>query len=253
MDSYGDWYFRYRSSNAAFHSLTTQSNSAHNVFLDLGATGGIPLFTIYIVLIVYVLRRGIIAFRSDETVNPFFLAIFVAWVGYVAQSTISINNLGLAVWGWGLSGAIVGYSFRNRDLLVKNGNSRRSKIRKNLNGENIIASVLSLIVASVLVMPAFLADHKYRMAMQARSAPLLIESTLRYPISVGRLIQASQTLLSNNLTEQGLQLANKAVSINPDAYNAWMLISASTPPESKEHQKAIIELRRLNPKVTNIK
>jgi O-antigen ligase len=52
LDSYGDWYFAKRSANAAFLTPTTQSNSAHNIFLDIGATGGIPLFFINVALFV---------------------------------------------------------------------------------------------------------------------------------------------------------------------------------------------------------
>ena len=50
LDSYGDWYLGLRSANAAFHTPTITSNEAHNVFLNLGATGGFPLLMISIAL-----------------------------------------------------------------------------------------------------------------------------------------------------------------------------------------------------------
>ena len=33
-----------------------------------------------------------------------------AWIGFQAQSLISIDNIGIAVWGWLLGGAIIGLS-----------------------------------------------------------------------------------------------------------------------------------------------
>ena len=52
-----------------------------------------------------------------------FATIVAAWVAYQAQSLISINQLGLGVWGWSLSGLIIGYELNTRPDAVE-GNAK---------------------------------------------------------------------------------------------------------------------------------
>jgi O-antigen ligase len=247
MDSYGDWYFKFRSANAAFHSMLTQSNSAHNVFLDIGSNGGIPLFVLYVSLVGYTAFRGILTLKNASAVEPYFLAVFAAWIGYQAQSVISINNLGLAVWGWLLSGAVIGYSFEiSRQGTTGSKSIRRRKV-SNLGASTLAIPTLALCLGLAAVMPALLADRNYRLAQQSRSASALIDATAKYPESTGRTTDAAQLLLSSNLVPQGLQLAKHVVEINPNSYNAWLLIYKTTQPKSQDNLKALAELRRLNP------
>ena len=109
LDSYGDLYFATRSKNAAFNTPQTGSNAAHNVFLYLGAFGVLPLFLINLALVSLTIWSIIKVIHRKEEFNWAYAALVGAWVGYVAQSIISINQIGLAVWGWILMGIIVGY------------------------------------------------------------------------------------------------------------------------------------------------
>jgi O-antigen ligase len=79
-------------------------DAAHNIFIDKGIAGGIPLLLIYILIIVTVLiaiRRLVIDFK---VYNPAMVAVISCWIAWLAQSVISIDNVGLASWGWYLSG-----------------------------------------------------------------------------------------------------------------------------------------------------
>lgn len=46
------------------------------------------------------------------------VGIFVGWLSFQAQSFISIDNIGISIWGWILGGAIIGLSFS--DIKVSN-------------------------------------------------------------------------------------------------------------------------------------
>ena len=246
FDSYGDYYFQNRSANAAFHSLTTQSNSAHNVFLDIGSSGGLPLLIIYLILTIYVGYRGVKLLKSMVGFNPYLVGLLLAWVGYQAQSVVSINNLGLAVWGWILGGLIVGISSKVEVVTtLKRSPYKRSK--ENSMSSALIASTLGLIVGLALVLPAFQTDHEYRNALNSRDLNKVLSSVKKWPESTSRTTSTALLLMQNKLSQQGLELAQHVVSINNNSYNAWALIYNGTDPNSALHIKSLKNLRRLNP------
>ena len=254
LDSYGDWYFGKRSANAAFHTLATQSNAAHNVYLDIASNGGLILFLIYIALSIFILVRGIKILKKLESFNPYVIGIFVAWIGYQAQSIISINQLGLAIWGWVLGGLIVGYSYLgNNSKFAQNvkplGNRRVSNGSSNI----LILSTIMGIFGFALAFPAFQVDHNYRVASTGRDGQKVFNLTSTYPESIGRTLSAAQLFAGSKLYPQALTLARRITKDDPREYNAWMLIAQLTDPKSSEHSTAISEMKKLNPQDKTIK
>lgn len=254
IDSYGDNYLQYRSRNAEFFSSATQSNAAHNVFLDIGSNGGFPLLLIYVAINVYVAYRAVIKFRKSKEFEPFFVGAVVAWVGYQAQSIISINQLGLAIWGWILGGLIVGYSFVGESEAEVNSNpKRRAKAKNSLSGGNIFLPLLGGLLGFLLVLPMFQADHSFRLATASRNANDVIVAATKNPIDVNRTLNAAQLLANSHLGPQALELAKKTVAENPKFYNGWVLISQVTDPQSNDHKLAIKRMQELNPRDKKIK
>ena len=254
MDSYGDWYLGKRSANAAFHSLPTQSNTAHNVYLDLASNGGLPMLIVILVLTGLTLWRAINHLRAMQNFDPFYVAIFTAWLGYQAQSIVSINQLGIAVWGWALSGILLGYPVV---ILYSQGkkpvqeNSKPKRLAK--SKIQWAAPVLSLLVGSLLAFPPYLADHQYRIAAASRDGNKVMASIKSYPESTGRTLQAASAFASSKLYPQALELAKHVTDVNPREYNAWMLISQITVPTSADHVNAIAKMQYLNPHDKTIK
>jgi tetratricopeptide (TPR) repeat protein len=57
------------------------------------------------------LWRGLVALKRTKGGEQLTVAvIFAAWIAYQAQSIISIDNIGIAIWGYVLGGAVVGLS-----------------------------------------------------------------------------------------------------------------------------------------------
>jgi tetratricopeptide (TPR) repeat protein len=57
------------------------------------------------------LKQGVIALKLlAGNQKLLFAGLFSAWVAFHAQSLVSIDNIGISVWGWVLGGAIVGIS-----------------------------------------------------------------------------------------------------------------------------------------------
>ena len=255
LDSYGDWYLKVRSANAAFHTPETMSNAAHNVFLDLGSSGGWILFLINLVLVTYTFTRGLNGLRKIKEFDWIRVAIFTTWVAYEAQSLVSINQLGLAVWGWILMGLVIGTNPINLPSSRDSGNvvqtritGRKSKRQKNKNNLGM-ATTIGVITGLIVVGPYFLADSNMRAASQSRDANKVITAANRYPFDTDRALQAAQSLASSNLIQPSIQIIDRILSINPISYNALRVKYQLTPLSSKEHEKIKDRLQQLNPKI----
>jgi len=117
IDSFGDYYRLYRLQDAILLRGTpmTGTDNAHNIFLQYGATGGIFLMLAYIVLIIFVLWRSLVAFKLQKD-KLLVGTLFSIWIAYQVQSVISIEQLGLAVWNWLIGGALVSLSYNKNQL-----------------------------------------------------------------------------------------------------------------------------------------
>ncbi len=243
LDSFADWYFPLRSSTAAIRSIKIQSNAAHNVYLDMASNGGIILFGSYLLINIFILVAGIKVIRRNSEFNPFFISIFIAWIGYQIQSIVSINQIGLAIWGWVLGGSILGIYY-SRPEVIPSVQFRKKNGSRQLR---LAVPLLLLVFGLLLASPPLLADHGYVTALKIRTVDGIINSTKKFPEDLDRTLQAANLLANNNLNEQALQLTRHIVSENPRAYNAWLLILRLTPVDSEERKFALSKIRELNP------
>jgi hypothetical protein len=257
FDSYGDWYFGVRSADAALNTPKVTSNSAHSVFLDIGSNGGIPLLAIYIGLVSLTLFSIYKYLRRNQEFNWAYAGLVSAWMGYQAQSVISINQLGLAIWGWLLMGLLIGIEVNSRDTASVNpksaingkGFSKNSEKNNSSNSLAYISATLSLTIGLFIVFPVFLNDMNSRKSSSGRSAEALIATVLKQPEDTVRTIEAAQILARSNLLPQASQLVNHVIEINPRAYNAWELKLQITDPSSPDYQLIKDRINFLNPRV----
>jgi O-antigen ligase len=248
LDSYGDNYLTYRSANAAFHTQLTQSNAAHNVFLDFGASGGYPLFLIYLAITFYTFWCGINVIRRSESFNAIFVAIFAAWLGYTAQSIVSINQIGLAVWGWALIGAIIGfYKSESISQVETESKNLRNLKRKNVGNFNWASIGLATSIGFAVGVLPFAADHNFREASLSRNANQIISEVNSYPEDETRKINTAQLLAGSNLKSQAIFILKNVVSENPKNYNAWNLLYVITDHSSPDYGAAYRKIKELNP------
>ena len=83
----------------------------------------------------------------------FYIAIFGAWLAYQAQSIISIDSLGLAIWGWVLTGILIGLSFRINQ--VDSSATQNKVTRTSVFAKQRIISLTFLIVALIPISMLF--------------------------------------------------------------------------------------------------
>jgi hypothetical protein len=122
IDRYGANFRQYRDATQSLRrGPELVSNAAHDIPIQLAATGGIFVLITFLVFILFVFWRGILTIRNTQGQEQILATIiFSAWLSYQAQSLISIDNLGIAIWGYILGGAVVG----NSVLLNKNNSQK---------------------------------------------------------------------------------------------------------------------------------
>jgi hypothetical protein len=263
MDALGDWYRRVRDPQALLTpGVNTVVNTAHNVFMDMFAFGGWPLFIAYILLVVY---SGYALFRTFMRLDEFdgtFIAIAVAWIGYQVQSIISINQIGIAIWGWLLGGILIAYERSTRSQVALGASVvARSKGTSSINPKNeetrvILASFIAALIGLVIVLPPFVSDTKWKSAMNAQSLPQIeasMNSSYFNPQNVNRYVMNIRLLEESNFKDLAYKYALEAVAWNPESFDLWRFlyfVSKATPEDKELALAKMKELDPLNPNVT---
>jgi tetratricopeptide (TPR) repeat protein len=81
------------------------------------------------------------------------IVIFIGWLSFQAQSFISIDNIGISIWGWILGGSIIGLSFSDiRGLNLSAKNQAKSIV---INWPQIFLSGGSVLLSLLLIFPLY--------------------------------------------------------------------------------------------------
>ena len=153
IDRYGSYFKEFREVNYPLnYGFEITSSNAHNTFIQFFATGGLFLGATYLALCGYVLKRAIQGIKNTSGNKKMYLVgVFSAWVAFHAQSLISIDNIGLSIWGWVLAGTLVGLSSQEES---SNDQNVYSKVRNNKNSlnQNVISSVATIITVILVLL-----------------------------------------------------------------------------------------------------
>lgn len=254
MDSYGSWYRRARGIEALVTpGVNTTTNAAHNVFLDIFAYGGFPLFLSYVAINLLILLAALKLLLSSREYDFVSVALVSGWICYQAQSVISINQIGLAIWGWIFGGLIVAYGrlkIKLPSIEITSGQKLIGKPKKNSNNSDaglVIATFLGFIVGTVLSVRPVLADANWKTALGSGNGNLLAASAESWPLEQQRLTQAVNIFIENNWPKAARSLAEKNISTFSDSYMAWFAYMQLRDITESEKAKAKSELHRLDP------
>ena len=259
LDSFGNWYFRYRSEKAAtwLPGPNVLTNTAHNLYLDLFAFGGVPLLIIFLSINIFVFIRIIKYFRnSQKSLNFTFTSFVIIFVTFQAQAVISIGQIGLLIW-WAISAGVI-LNFTNANLSGTHSQKTKMFFNQSFIPTELIASA-GLISGFILSSPPFFADHKWTDAIRQQNADKLIASTKASyfnPLDSERLAKTTLILAENNLLDQAHQVAITATQFNPYHFDSWKVLyylPNTTQNEKFEARKKLVFLDPLNPKWKNLK
>jgi O-antigen ligase len=258
MDSYGDWYRRSRDSHALITpGPETTSNAAHNIPMDILSYGGWPLFISYIFLIVLAVIAIIKVTLRNKNYDGTFIALAVAWACYQIQAVISISQIGLAIWGWVLSGAVIAFEIATRD---SNVSEKKQVVGKSAKSKEQILSattigVLGLIVGAIIVVPPLSGDMKWKAALTKGDLTLVkaaLVSSYLTPTDTNRLLNAVSITENSKLPDVAYEYAKKGVEFNPESFDSWRALYVITNSTPADKALALKNMKRLDPKNPNV-
>jgi len=243
LDSYGTFYRAYRDESATVvPGIDTISDAAHNIFIDvLASTGFVGLFT-YLGLILYKLFKSVKHVKKSKDFDPVFVILFSCWLAYQAQCIISINQIGIAVWGWALGGLLIGYT--NWQEVAKSVDISSIKLSRNKEKVSEVPASLALttfgmiFVFFTLSAPSFYADAKLRQAVFSGSIEEIYAVAIQFPLDSNRINFLASEISKNGINEQSVNLVRLGLEKFPHDFGLLRSQFQISVPESDE-QKAI--------------
>lgn len=257
LDNYGDWYRRARTVEATIRrGPGVTSDTAHNVFLDFSSNGGVLWLSAYLLLIGLTLIAIFRLFTKNKSIDSKIIALIAAWVAFQAQSLISINQIGLAIWGWLLMGFIIGYGFNNESNEMAKTIAPPSKLsnkRPQTSPSFVILVFLGALTGLTIALPNFLSDVKFHSALKSQQVEPIIASARAWPQDSVRMARVVGVLRENQLNDQALKLARESVIRFPEFFGSWNELSQipTATPEEKVQAKA--QMKRLDPHNPDLK
>jgi hypothetical protein len=255
VDSYGDYYQQYRDISAVTSTGPQRvTNTAHNIFLDVatgsGIMSGIILLSIFAITAHLILKN----FKSgnyDET----DIALASIWVGFLFFCLISINQIGVGVWGFVFMGLIHNKSFSKID----NRNSPKQLSHKRKSETNLLENhtyvakhkFLAVVFAgllgfSVSALPNYL-DIEMLQAVKSRDFSKMMK-VAQSPFSTVFYKDKLQSLLiDSGMDDESLSFAWKEIKKNERNYVALKVIAFSEKASSQQRTLAISKLRMIDP------
>jgi O-antigen ligase len=262
VDSYGAYFKEFREvdyTNRYGYEIT--SSNAHNVILQHLSTAGILVTAGYLLIIAYVAKRSWILLKNSTGSN-FILsaALFCSWIAFQSQSMISIDNIGVAIWGWMLGGILVGLSMCFDQKVAKQISNKTSSS----------VHIAKILVGILISIPALSASvFLYRSENQAwlaraylspdtnNTSEFFVESAnkvLDNPLSDPTLeFRVSVQLVQSGLTTEGLDSLRSLLAAdnrNLDVLNVLAIFEyqIGNPTESISLREKIIDLDPWNAK-----
>ena len=261
MDTYGDWYRQLRDDQALINpGPNIITNAAHNVILDQFAYGGWPMLLAYLAIfplvILAIFRFSLRSREFDFT----FIALAVAWICYQVQSVISINQIGLAIWGWILGGSLIAYERVTRpsqDSEIKSStpSGRRVKNKQSLGISPLMTGILGAVVGLLIAVPPFSSDSAWNSALKSSDLNKLenaLQTSYLSPQNSNRYTFLFQILEQNKLFDLSYKYAKIATEFNPHSFEAWQMLYYSQKATPAEKAIAKDNLLKMDPLNLNI-
>ncbi|MFZ2227893.1 MAG: O-antigen ligase family protein [Candidatus Nanopelagicaceae bacterium] len=238
------------------------TDNAHNVILQLLATGGLLVVLPYLFLLGVIFWTALRAIKSSSGREQIEItALFSIWFALLLISVISIDNLGVTIWFWLLGGALYAIT-RPRGLesisstKKEKGKPTRQTISDNSSYVAPIASLLLAIVALTLMVPVIRTSGAiYSLSgngggfTKEQFVAKLIEVSNGFPRNAQTLTAVADLSLRVSDPEQALKFTKMVLEKDPKSQTG-NLLSALAHEMSEKYELAIpfrLRLMKLDP------
>lgn len=251
IERFGDNYGMYAPQHQV--SIAQSTDNAHNVFLQLMATGGLLVILPYLFLLGVVFLTAIRAIRHSTGSAQFnLIGLFALWFGLLFISAISIDNLGVAVWFWISGGALYALSL---EFLAPAEETPRAKkkvrgraVTASSGNESYIAPLVSLlfvILILVAMVPAWKASsnlmdlqHNKSGYTKAQYIARIRQVATVWPQNSQTLIVLTDDALRVSAPDVAVEMASLALKKDPISINGNYL-SATAYETLKKYDQAV--------------
>jgi len=252
IDGFGDLFRIYRDQKSLeVIDESVWTNSAHNVYLDFALSFGLIALLLLFAIKLIVLFVALKHLKASQYRFDSYMGLFLAWVSYEIQAMISINHLGVGIWGWFLTGLIFGGAVLDKD--ASDNNSLKTKpISSKDNSVNEVKPLLwftGAVVGLLVALPSYLADSRFYASLKSERLELIVAATKTFPVDAYRIIYVIDLLDQANLDTQAAELVEYGVTKFPTNYTLHLFRSKlpATSPENKVLSEQI--MAQLNPLV----
>jgi O-antigen ligase len=157
VDRYGAFFKEFREvSYPLRYGYEITSSNAHNTIIQFFATSGLFVGISYLSLLAYILIISIkLLYNSNQEEQKIVLLLLSSWIGFQAQSFISIDNIGVSIWGWLFAGTLLGINRNKEKTKLGESISRDRQHQKNVVVINLFQPFISLIATVVTLIGVY--------------------------------------------------------------------------------------------------
>lgn len=247
LDAFGDNYRQFRDQTAFDRFGESQvTDSAHNIFLDFFAAGGVLFGIVFICINVIPLLLFIKSLKSAPKIVLVDRVMIALWFGFQVQALISPNQIGIFVWIWIILGVL------SRNSLVVTPAEGLSK-KKLISDPSRLSRISSAFVSAVVVALAFLPlKNNIDFLTQGNKADgLALKSVaLRFPQDSKMIALVAQGFQNANYPRESADIVRVGLEHNPNSFTLWKLLYDNKEISSSERLMVRGQLNRLEPRVT---
>jgi hypothetical protein len=260
IDSYGSNYRLFRDASAVkFPGADVTTDAAHNVVIDIWAGSGVLAMTSYLAINLTILALCVRFIKRNRSFDPIFSSLFLCWLSWQLQSLVSINQIGLAIWGWLLGGLLVSYTLKFPDgnvvniLPVRQNKKTKTIGKAKVEPQSLDPKVLLKIIAFSLMgflvaLPPFIADAKMRATQLGKSdVEQIIKLAEAWPLDSMRINRLTVILAGNGEIEESAYLASFATQKFPNDFAGWKALYDLSPESSPQKKAYKSKLQLLDP------
>lgn len=238
------YYFReYRTlAEANAFGAGTFSDSAHNIYLNLAATMGVPVALTYFSINIFTLYFFFKILSAKSNRSTTWKPLFGIWLGLQFQSLISVDYPAMLFWSHAISGVVAGFFIHSRQEahVVKKSKANESRYKDPL-------SYISGIVMIIFLIPSISAQFELRKTFYALVdvrdlSQVETKSTLfrniekKVPNNPELPLLAANSLLQDGAFSAAELAAKRAISIDSHDYRSWWLLSSSLELQDKDFE-----------------
>lgn len=254
IDSYGTYYRTFRGAGSVISpGVDVTTDAAHNVYIDILAGTGLFGFATYVAINAYILITTVRFIRNSQTMSFQFKFYFVGWILFQTQSMFSINQIGLAVWGWVFAAGLLAYMKLSQEITPSTTKEKLSAGKKISSETNLIAPQVLLsaigfgIIGLLISLPPFLRDMEMRKATVTKSVSDVFEVSKQWPTDSSRINRSIIALANSGNLELASDLVKIVNEKYPNDYLGWYTSLQIEEARGGEIEKQIIMLRTIDP------